>query len=144
MYLSHPSTHLSHASMYLSHHPCNSATHPSCKKLCISHCCSVSKRPDRLISKLKTMNIEEVARGGPRIIVVRQPRYSSRYSLFDSGTVLTIFWVANMHRTSQFMQLVWQRSYFMAVLCRHIGFNANPDPCPNAKFLMTDKYFIIF
>jgi hypothetical protein len=42
----------------------------------ISDCCSVSKRPDRLISKLKTMNIEEVARGGPRIIVVRQPRYS--------------------------------------------------------------------
>jgi hypothetical protein len=46
----------------------------------MSDCCSVSKRPDRLISKLKTMNIEEVARGGPRIIVVRQPRYSCSYS----------------------------------------------------------------
>ena len=38
---------------------------------------STSQRPERLISKLKTMNIEEVARGGPRITVVRQPRYSS-------------------------------------------------------------------
>ena len=39
---------------------------------------SVSQRPERLISKLKTMSIEEVARGGPRIIVVRQPRYKTQ------------------------------------------------------------------
>ena len=36
--------------------------------------CSVSQRPERLISKLKTMSIEEVARGGPRMTVIRQPR----------------------------------------------------------------------
>ena len=35
---------------------------------------STSQRPERLISKLKTMNIEEMARGGARIVVVRQPR----------------------------------------------------------------------
>ena len=33
-----------------------------------------SQRPERLISKLKTMNIEEVARGGPRVTVIRQPK----------------------------------------------------------------------
>ena len=35
---------------------------------------SSSKRPDRLISKLKTMNLEDLARGGKRIVVLRQPR----------------------------------------------------------------------
>merc|ERR1719193_3040683 len=44
--------------------------HSAC---CVRKLC-VSQRPERLISKLKTMSIEEVARGGPRIIVVRQPR----------------------------------------------------------------------
>ena len=37
-------------------------------------CCSTSQRPERLISKLKTMNIEEMARGGARIVVIRQPK----------------------------------------------------------------------
>ena len=35
---------------------------------------SSSKRPERLISKLKTMNLEDLARGGKRIIVIRQPK----------------------------------------------------------------------
>lgn len=43
-----------------------------------SACCvrklSSSKRPERLISKLKTMNLEDAARGGKKIVVVRQPR----------------------------------------------------------------------
>ena len=33
-----------------------------------------SKRPERLVSKLKTMRIEESARGGRTIVVIRQPR----------------------------------------------------------------------
>merc|ERR1719187_499 len=44
--------------------------HSAC---CVRKLC-VSKRPERLISKLKTMNIEENSRGGPKIIVIRQPR----------------------------------------------------------------------
>jgi len=44
--------------------------HSAC---CVRKLC-VSKRPERLISKLKTMNIEENSRGGPKMIVVRQPR----------------------------------------------------------------------
>ncbi len=43
-----------------------------------SACCvrkiSSSKRPDRLISKLKAMNLEDLARGGKRIVVIRQPK----------------------------------------------------------------------
>merc|ERR1711981_1041474 len=43
-----------------------------------SACCvrklSSSKRPERLMSKLKTMRIEESARGGRTIVVIRQPR----------------------------------------------------------------------
>jgi len=43
-----------------------------------SACCvrklSSSKRPERLISKLKTMNLEDAARGGKKIVVIRQPR----------------------------------------------------------------------
>ena len=35
---------------------------------------SSSKRPERLISKLKTMNLEDAARGGKKIVVIRQPR----------------------------------------------------------------------
>ena len=35
---------------------------------------STSQRPERLISKLKTMNNEEAARGAPRIVVIRQPK----------------------------------------------------------------------
>jgi hypothetical protein len=35
---------------------------------------SSSKRPERLISKLKTMNLEDAARGGKKMIVVRQPK----------------------------------------------------------------------
>ena len=35
---------------------------------------SSSKRPERLISKLKTMNMEDAARGGKKIVVIRQPR----------------------------------------------------------------------
>ena len=38
------------------------------------HICSSSKRPERLISKLKTMNLEDAARGGKKIVVIRQPR----------------------------------------------------------------------
>ena len=37
-------------------------------------CFSTSQRPERLISKLKTMNIEEMARGAARVVVIRQPR----------------------------------------------------------------------
>jgi len=44
--------------------------HSAC---CVRKLC-VSQRPERLISKLKTMSIEEVARGGPRMTVIRQPR----------------------------------------------------------------------
>ena len=36
--------------------------------------CSSSKRPERLISKLKTMNLEDAARGGKKIVVIRQPK----------------------------------------------------------------------
>jgi hypothetical protein len=36
--------------------------------------CSTSQRPERLISKLKTMNNEELARGAPRMVVIRQPK----------------------------------------------------------------------
>jgi len=43
-----------------------------------SACCvrklSSTKRPERLISKLKTMNLEDAARGGKKMIVVRQPK----------------------------------------------------------------------
>ena len=35
---------------------------------------SSSKRPERLISKLKTMNLEDAARGGRKIVVIRQPK----------------------------------------------------------------------
>merc|ERR1719347_1158563 len=44
--------------------------HSAC---CVRKLCN-SQRPERLISKLKTMNIEEVARGGPRVTVLRQPK----------------------------------------------------------------------
>merc|ERR550519_1357784 len=44
--------------------------HSAC---CVRKLCT-SKRPERLISKLKTMNIEENSRGGPKMIIVRQPR----------------------------------------------------------------------
>jgi len=44
--------------------------HSAC---CVRKLCT-SQRPERLISKLKTMNIEEVARGGPRVTVIRQPK----------------------------------------------------------------------
>merc|ERR1712018_1003353 len=43
-----------------------------------SACCvrklSSSKRPERLMSKLKAMNLEDAARGGKKIVVIRQPR----------------------------------------------------------------------
>ena len=43
-----------------------------------SACCvrklSSSKRPERLISKLKAMNLEDDARAGRKIIVSRRPR----------------------------------------------------------------------
>ena len=39
-----------------------------------NYTCSSSKRPERLISKLKTMNLEDAARGGKKIVVIRQPR----------------------------------------------------------------------
>jgi len=43
-----------------------------------SACCvrklSSSKRPERLISKLKTVNLEDAARGGKKIVVIRQPK----------------------------------------------------------------------
>lgn len=43
-----------------------------------SACCvrkiSSSKRPERLISKLKTMNLEDAARAGKKIVVIRQPK----------------------------------------------------------------------
>ena len=35
---------------------------------------SNAQRPERLISKLKTMNIEEKARGAARVVVIRQPK----------------------------------------------------------------------
>ena len=35
---------------------------------------SSSKRPERLISKLKAMNLEDAARSGKRIVVIRQPK----------------------------------------------------------------------
>ena len=35
---------------------------------------SNAQRPERLISKLKTMNIEEKARGAARVVVTRQPK----------------------------------------------------------------------
>jgi len=44
--------------------------HSAC---CVRKLCT-SQRPERLISKLKTMNIEEMARGAARIVVIRQPR----------------------------------------------------------------------
>jgi len=43
-----------------------------------SACCvrklSSSKRPERLISKLKAMNLEDAARAGRKIVVTRQPK----------------------------------------------------------------------
>ena len=43
--------------------------------LSLSVCiCSNAQRPERLISKLKTMNIEEKARGAARVVVTRQPK----------------------------------------------------------------------
>merc|ERR1711978_27244 len=43
-----------------------------------SACCvrklSSSKRPERLISKLKAMNLEDAARLGRKIVVTRQPK----------------------------------------------------------------------
>merc|ERR1712051_403818 len=43
-----------------------------------SACCvrklSSSKRPERLISKLKAMNLEDAARSGRKIVVLRQPK----------------------------------------------------------------------
>merc|ERR550539_2007822 len=44
--------------------------HSAC---CVRKLCT-SRRPERLISKLKTMNLEEAARGAPRIVVIRQPK----------------------------------------------------------------------
>merc|ERR550539_783677 len=44
--------------------------HSAC---CVRKLCT-SQRPERLISKLKTMNNEEAARGAPRIVVIRQPK----------------------------------------------------------------------
>ena len=44
----------------------------SCLKL--FHLYSSTKRPERLISKLKTMNLEDAARGGKKMIVARQPK----------------------------------------------------------------------
>lgn len=41
---------------------------------CFNPTFSSSKRPERLISKLKTMNLEDAARGGKKIVVIRQPR----------------------------------------------------------------------
>ena len=35
---------------------------------------SSSKRPERLISKLKAMNLEDDARAGRKIVVIRQPK----------------------------------------------------------------------
>ena len=35
---------------------------------------SSSKRPERLISKLKAMNLEDAARLGRKIVVTRQPK----------------------------------------------------------------------
>ena len=35
---------------------------------------SSCKRPERLISKLKTMKVEDEARGGKKIVVLRQPK----------------------------------------------------------------------
>ena len=37
---------------------------------------SSSKRPERLISKLKAMNLEDAARSGRKIVVLRQPKVS--------------------------------------------------------------------
>jgi len=44
--------------------------HSAC---CVRKLCT-SRRPERLISKLKTMNLEEAARGGLKVTVVRQPK----------------------------------------------------------------------
>merc|ERR550539_120291 len=44
--------------------------HSAC---CVRKLCT-SQRPERLISKLKTMNLEEAARGGMKVTVVRQPK----------------------------------------------------------------------
>jgi cold shock CspA family protein len=44
--------------------------HSAC---CVRKLCT-SRRPERLISKLKTMNLEEAARGGMKVTVVRQPK----------------------------------------------------------------------
>ena len=35
---------------------------------------STAQRPERLLSKLKAMNIEEMARGAARVVVIRQPK----------------------------------------------------------------------
>ena len=35
---------------------------------------SNAQQPERLISQLKTMNIEEKARGAARVVVIRQPK----------------------------------------------------------------------
>ena len=42
--------------------------------------CSSSKRPERLISKLKAMNLEDAARSGRKIVVLRQPKVSFGFS----------------------------------------------------------------
>jgi len=44
--------------------------HSAC---CVRKLCN-AQRPERLISKLKTMNIEEKARGAARVVVTRQPK----------------------------------------------------------------------
>merc|ERR1719225_722026 len=44
--------------------------HSAC---CVRKLCN-AQRPERLISKLKTMNIEEKARGAARVVVIRQPK----------------------------------------------------------------------
>merc|ERR1719225_2164988 len=44
--------------------------HSAC---CVRKLCT-SRRPERLISKLKTMNNEEMARGAARVVVIRQPK----------------------------------------------------------------------
>ena len=41
---------------------------------------SSSKRPERLISKLKAMNLEDAARSGRKIVVLRQPKVSFGFS----------------------------------------------------------------
>ena len=52
----------------------NDFTNFYCCKFSPSFYFSSSKRPERLISKLKAMNLEDAARCGRRIVVTRQPK----------------------------------------------------------------------